>query len=145
MIEGLVLSCIYQDLTLVTELEPDFFSTDKSIFYFVLAREMSKTIKEVDMISVCAWCNTNGLLQVFEGYGGYESINNLLKLEGNVDNFYSYVDDLRKHVLIGGYTKKTSKGIYELPFTGENSDSRLGKAENIVSVLLIFSWKVLIF
>ena len=37
-------------------------------------------------------------------------------------------------VLIGGYTKKTSKGIYELPFTGENSDSRLGKAENIVSV-----------
>ena len=105
MIEGLVLSCIYQDLTLVTELEPDFFSTDKSIFYFVLAREMSKTIKEVDMISVCAWCNTNGLLQVFEGYGGYESINNLLKLEGNVDNFYSYVDDLRKHVLIQGYTE----------------------------------------
>ena len=47
MIEGLVLSCIYQDLTLVTELEPDFFSTNKSIFYFVLAREMSKTIKEV--------------------------------------------------------------------------------------------------
>ena len=105
MIEGLVLSCIYQDLTLVTELEPDFFSTNKSIFYFVLAREMSKTIKEVDMISVCAWCNTNGLLQVFEGYGGYESINNLLKLEGNVDNFYSYVDDLRKHVLIQGYTE----------------------------------------
>ena len=85
MIEGLVLSCIYQDLTLVTELEPDFFSTDKSIFYFVLAREMSKTIKEVDMISVCAWCNTNGLLQVFEGYGGYESINNLLKLEDFLD------------------------------------------------------------
>ena len=37
-------------------------------------------------------------------------------------------------VLIGGYTKKTSKGIYELPFTGENNDARLGKAENIVSV-----------
>ena len=31
-------------------------------------------------------------------------------------------------VLIGGYTKKTSKGIYELPLTGENSDARLGKA-----------------
>lgn len=37
-------------------------------------------------------------------------------------------------VLIGGYTKKTSKGIYELPLTGENNDARLGKAENIISV-----------
>lgn len=37
-------------------------------------------------------------------------------------------------VLIGGYTKKTSKGIYELPFVGENNDARLGKAENIISV-----------
>lgn len=37
-------------------------------------------------------------------------------------------------VLIGGYTKKTSKGIYELPFTGQEADARLGKAENIISV-----------
>lgn len=37
-------------------------------------------------------------------------------------------------VLIGGYTKKSSKGIYELSFTGENNDARLGKAENIISV-----------
>ena len=31
-------------------------------------------------------------------------------------------------VLIGGYTKKTSKGIYELPFTGEDNGAKLGKA-----------------
>ena len=37
-------------------------------------------------------------------------------------------------VLIGGYTKKTSKGIYELPITGAANDARLGKAENIISV-----------
>lgn len=37
-------------------------------------------------------------------------------------------------VLIGGYTKKTSKGIYELPFNGENNTAKLGKAENIISV-----------
>ena len=27
-------------------------------------------------------------------------------------------------VLIGGYTKKTSKGIYELPITGAANDAR---------------------
>lgn len=37
-------------------------------------------------------------------------------------------------VLIGGYTKKTSKGIYELPITGAANDAHLGKAENIISV-----------
>lgn len=37
-------------------------------------------------------------------------------------------------VLIGGYTKKTSKGIYELPITSAANDARLGKAENIISV-----------
>lgn len=37
-------------------------------------------------------------------------------------------------VLIGGYTKKTSKGIYELSFSGKNNDARLGDAKNIISV-----------
>lgn len=37
-------------------------------------------------------------------------------------------------VLIGGYTKKTSKGIYELPFIGEDNEAHLEKAENIISV-----------
>ena len=104
MVESLILSCVYQDLTLVTELEEDFFSEDKTIFYFILAREMGKSIKEVDMISVCSWCGANGLTEVFENYGGYESIKNLLNLKGNVENFDGYLDDLRKHVLIEGYT-----------------------------------------
>lgn len=37
-------------------------------------------------------------------------------------------------VLIGGYTKKSSKGIYELPFTGTDQTARLGEAENIIQV-----------
>ena len=37
-------------------------------------------------------------------------------------------------VLIGGYTKKTSKVIYELPFIGEDNEAHLEKAENIISV-----------
>lgn len=37
-------------------------------------------------------------------------------------------------VLIGGYTKKDSKGIYELDFTGENNSARLGEAKNIIQV-----------
>lgn len=50
--ESLVLSCIYKDLTLVNEVNDDYFSVDKTIFFYVLAREMSKSIKEVDMLSV---------------------------------------------------------------------------------------------
>lgn len=37
-------------------------------------------------------------------------------------------------VLIGGYTKQTSKGIYELPFTGENNNARLDEAKNVIEV-----------
>ena len=116
MTESLVLSCIYQDLTLVTELETDFFSTDKTIFYFVIAREMSKTLKHVDMVSVCSWCSANGLTKEFEKQGGYKSIENLLNLNGNVENFDSYIDDLRKHVLIEGYTElgMDLNKVYEL-------------------------------
>lgn len=105
MCESLILSCIYQDLTYVTELEEEFFSDDKTVFYFVLAREMSKSIKKVDMISVNSWCGANGLTEVFNSYGGYESIKNLIELHGNLENFDSYIDDLRKHILIEGYTE----------------------------------------
>lgn len=37
-------------------------------------------------------------------------------------------------VLIGGYTKKDSKGIYELPFTGTDENARLKKATNIIQI-----------
>lgn len=37
-------------------------------------------------------------------------------------------------VLIGGYTKNSSKGIYKLPFTGQNQDARLGEAKNIIKI-----------
>lgn len=37
-------------------------------------------------------------------------------------------------VLIGGYTKKDSKGIYELQVTGENNNAALSQAKNIIQV-----------
>ncbi|GAA3631690.1 lactonase family protein [Lactobacillus hamsteri] len=37
-------------------------------------------------------------------------------------------------VLIGGYTKHDSKGIYELDFSGENETARLDEAKNIIEV-----------
>lgn len=37
-------------------------------------------------------------------------------------------------VLIGGYTKHDSQGIYELELTGENNDAHLEKAKNIIQV-----------
>lgn len=37
-------------------------------------------------------------------------------------------------VLIGGYTKHSSKGIYELAFTGKDHDARLSDAKNIIQI-----------
>lgn len=100
MCESLVLSCIYQDLTLVNEVNLDYFSIDKTIFFYSVAKEMSKSIKEVEILAVNSWVASNGITTAFENYGGYQAIDNLLKLKAVVSNFDSYVDDLRKHVLI---------------------------------------------
>lgn len=37
-------------------------------------------------------------------------------------------------VLIGGYTKKDSQGIYELELTGENNNAQLTQAKNIIKI-----------
>ncbi len=98
--ESLVLSCIYKDLTLVNEVTEDYFDNDKTIFFYNLAKEISKTMKEVDKMSVMTWCSSNGLIDMFNRFNGYESIDNLVKMETSLENFDGYVDTLRKHIII---------------------------------------------
>ena len=50
--ESLVLSCIYKDLTLINEVNEDYFSIDKTIFFYNLAKEVSKTMKEIDKFAL---------------------------------------------------------------------------------------------
>lgn len=103
LLESLILSCIYKDITLITEVNEDFFSNDKCKFYFCLIKEMSKNAKEVDELSVVSWVGVNGLTQVFENYGGYTSIKNLLQLDSKVSNFESYLDSLKKILVLDSY------------------------------------------
>lgn len=98
--ESLVLSCIYKDLTLINEVNEDYFSVDKTIFFYNLAREVSKTMKDIDRMSVMTWCSSNGLIDLFNSYDGYESIDNLMKMDSSLDNFKGYVDTLRKHIIV---------------------------------------------
>ena len=98
--ESLVLSCIYKDLTLINEVNEDYFSIDKTIFFYNLAKEVSKTMKEIDKFALVTWCSSNGLSSMFEDYNGYESVDNLLKMDSSLENFNGYVDTLRKHIIV---------------------------------------------
>lgn len=112
--ESLILSCIYQDLTLVvdTNLKIENFSTGKTSFYYQLAIELNKNIKTLDELSVMSYVSTNGLKDLYEEYGGYRSIKNLVKL-ANVNNFESYVDNLKKYLLIENLKEKRNFDVYE--------------------------------
>ena len=72
--ESLILSCIYQDLTLVTDtnLKVKDFSTGKTSFYYELAVELNKNIKTLDELSVMSYVSSNGLKELYENYGGYK-------------------------------------------------------------------------
>lgn len=103
LLESLILSCIYKDITLITEVNEDFFSNDKCFFYFKLIKEMCRNAKEIDMLSVTSWVNTNSLTDLFESYGGYDSIQNLIKMDSKVSNFDSYADSLKKIMVLESY------------------------------------------
>ena len=98
--ESLVLSCIYKDFTLVNEVNEDYFSVDKTIFFYNLAKEMSKTIKEINEMAVATWCSSNGVIDRYYDLGGYDSIKNLLNMDTSLENFEGYVDTLRKHIIV---------------------------------------------
>ena len=112
--ESLILGAIYQDLTLVAEsnLSASDFSDGRTSFYFALAKELMKNVKSLDELSVSSWINANGLKDMYEDYGGFKSIENLQKL-GNVKNFSSYVDDLKKHILVENLKEKRNFDIYK--------------------------------
>ena len=111
--ESLILSCIYQDLTLVvdTNLKIENFSTSKTSFYYQLAIELNKNIKTLDELSVTSYVSSSGIKDLYEEYGGYQSIKNLIKL-ANVNNFESYVDNLKKYLLIENLKEKRGFDVY---------------------------------
>ena len=112
--EALILGSIYQDLTLVTEsnLTEDDFSTGKTSFYYALARELVKNVKSLDELSVQSWVNASGVSELYKEYGGFQSIKNLQKI-GNTRNFLSYVDNLKKHIIVENLKEKRHFDIYE--------------------------------
>ena len=103
LLESLILSCIYKDITLITEVNEDYFENDKCYFYFKLIKEMSKNAKEVNELSVTSWVNTNNLHDLFNEYGGYDAIRNLMNLDSRVNNFDSYLDSLKKILVLDSY------------------------------------------
>lgn len=112
--ESLILGAIYQDLTLVMEsnLTVDDFSSGKTSFYYALAKELVKNVKSLDELSVQSWINANGLKDMYENYGGFKSIINLQHL-GHTKNFPSYVDDLKKHMIVENLKNKRNFDVYK--------------------------------
>lgn len=112
--ETLILGAIYQDLTLVTEsnLTENDFSHSKTSFYYALAKELVKNVKSLDELSVQSWVSASGVSNLYKEYGGFESIKNLQKI-GSTRNFLSYVDDLKKHIIVENLKEKRNFDIYE--------------------------------
>lgn len=112
--ESMILGSIYQDLTLANEsnLTANDFDSSRTSFYYQLAKELSKNISSLDELSVSSWVNANGLKEMYQEYGGFESIRNLQKL-GNKNNFSSYVDNLKKHIMIENLKEKRNFDIYQ--------------------------------
>lgn len=105
--EKLIIGCIYQNLTLITEInlkENDF--KDKVIkFYFSLAKELVKNIKTLDELSVMSYVSSSGVKDLYLKYGGYESIVNFQNI-GDTRDFFTYVDNLKKYILVENLKEK---------------------------------------
>ena len=112
--ESLILSAIYQDLTLVTEtnLKETDFSNSRTSFYYALAKELVKNIKSLNELSVMSYISSSGLKDLYEKYGGYKSIENLQQL-GDVKDFNTYVDNLKKYILVENLKEKRNFDVYK--------------------------------
>ena len=84
----------------MNEVNEDYFSVDKTIFFYNLAKEMSRTIKEINEMTVATWCSSNGVINRYYDLDGYDSIKNLLNMDTSLENFEGYVDTLRKHIIV---------------------------------------------
>lgn len=107
-IEGLVLSSLVQDLSLISEfnLNEQDFKYDKSKFFFGLIRDLSKKYKEIDEVTVATHVgNSPTLSESYKENGGWDSFKRLYEL-GNSKNYDKYVDDLLKVNMIEKLKKK---------------------------------------
>lgn len=102
LIEGLVVSCLLQDPTLISEypVTSESFKVDKTKFFFELAEGMSKGYKVIDEVSVSTFLGLSPTLtRSYNENGGFESVDKAIKL-ADISNYDKYVDDLFKINLV---------------------------------------------
>lgn len=128
-IEGLVISCLLQDMSLIADipLTDKDFKFPKNKFFFSLVRELSKRYKEIDEVTTAAFVGTSpSLKESYKKNGGWESIQNAIRL-GNVKNFDKYTDDLEKSNL-----------LFRLEERGFNIEKEINVEGNLVKPIDLF-------
>ena len=102
MVESLVISCMFQDLSLVDEypLESSYFENPKCKFFFELAEGLSKGYKELNEVTVSTFVSqTRELNATYEEFNGWDSVVKVRSL-AQISNFDKHIDDLYKQNLI---------------------------------------------
>ena len=113
-IEGRVVGTFLSKFSLYMDYkinETDFI-IEKCRFFFSLGKLLSKTYNEVDEFAIESLLKNNRELRIkYEDYGGYESINNAIKLS-NIANIEGYIDELYKNNFL---IKRSKKQIFTMP------------------------------
>ena len=102
MIESMVVSCLFQDMTLVGDYNIDstYFENPKTKFFFELIEGLSKSYKDLNEVTVSTFVSqTNELKRSYEKFNGWESIERVKEL-AELSNFDKHIDDLCKQNLI---------------------------------------------
>lgn len=102
MVESMVVSCLFQDMTLINDyaIDSNYFENPKCKFFFQLIEELSKGYKELNEVTVATFISQSKELQKeYEKYEGWESIKRVKSL-AEVVNFDKHIDDLCKQNLI---------------------------------------------
>lgn len=102
MTESLVISCMFQDLTLIDEypIDSNSFENPKCKFFFELVEGLSRGYKELNEVTVSSFVSqTSDLKMKYEKYDGWESVERVKKL-AQISNFDKHIDDLFKQNLI---------------------------------------------
>lgn len=102
MVESLVISCIFQDLSLIDEypLESKYFDNPKCKFFYELAEGLSKGYKELNEVTLSTFVSQTRELRVnYEEFNGWDSIVKVKEL-AKISNFEKHIDDLYKQNLI---------------------------------------------
>lgn len=102
MIESLVISCLFQDMTLVGDynIDSSYFDNPKTKFFFELIDGLSKSYKELNEVTVATFVAQNkNLNETYDKYEGWKSIERVRGL-AELLNVEKHVDDLCKQNLI---------------------------------------------